>query len=137
MSEGWIVKSSVVAVKSGLPDGVADACVSFLRVVNRFPQDVQCFDTGTVYYVGLSALASQRAEALSLFPGRTVTGKGLMFILVHFPGFGQWRGRGRRRRRWWGSGGMIVCCCRDWTGGLGGGGCVGNREEVSGHSPGP
>ena len=44
----------------------------------------------------MSTLASQRAEALSLFPGGAVAGKGLMLILVPILWFGQWG-----RRRWW------------------------------------
>ena len=48
MSEGWIVKRSVVAVKSGLENGVAGTSVGLLRFFNRFSQDVQGFYAGTV-----------------------------------------------------------------------------------------
>ena len=58
MSEGWIVKRSVVAVKSGLEDGVAGASVGLLRFVDRFSQDVQGFNAGTIYHISLSTLAS-------------------------------------------------------------------------------
>ena len=104
MSEGWIVERSVVVVKSGLEDGVAGASVGLLRFVDRFSQDVQGFNAGTVNQICLSTLAIQGAEALSLFPGGTITWQGLMLILVCVLLFGQWGrggrcGWGRRRGR--------------------------------------
>ena len=35
MSEGWVVKSGVVAIKSDLPGRVAGACIGLLRCINR------------------------------------------------------------------------------------------------------
>ena len=89
MSEGWIVKRSVVAVKSGLEDGVAGTSVGLLRFFNWFSQDVQGFNAGTVNQICLSTLAIQGAGALSQSPGLAVTGQGLMLILVCVILFGQ------------------------------------------------
>ena len=65
MSQGWIIECSVVSVPSDLPGRVTGACVSLLRWVIRFSQDVQGLNAGPVYHIGLLALASQRADALS------------------------------------------------------------------------
>ena len=75
MSEGWIIKGGVVAIKSDLPGSVAGACVGLLRFINRFSQDVQGFNAGTVNQICLSTLAIQGAGALSQSPGLAVTGQ--------------------------------------------------------------
>ena len=65
MSQGRVVEGGIVSLHSGLPDWVTGACVSLLRWVIRFSQDVQGLNAGPVYHIGLLALASQRAGALS------------------------------------------------------------------------
>ena len=75
MSQLRIVEGGVVCVQPGLPDWVASACVGLLRLLDRFSQDVQGLDAGTIDNIGLSTLTSQRAEALSLLPGGTVAGE--------------------------------------------------------------
>ena len=75
MSQLRIVEGGVVCVQPCLPDGVAGACVGLLRLLDRFSQDVQGLDAGTIDNIGLSTLTSQRAEALSLLLGGTVAGE--------------------------------------------------------------
>ena len=57
VSQLRIVEGGVVCVVSGLPGGVAGACVGLLRLLDRFSQDVQCLNAGSIYDMGLSTLA--------------------------------------------------------------------------------
>ena len=65
MSQGRIVEGGVVAVKSGLKNGVAGTSVGLLRILNSFSQDVQGLNAGTINKIGLSTLACKGAGALS------------------------------------------------------------------------
>ena len=58
VSQGRVVEGGVVSVVPSLPDGVASASVSLLRLLDRFSQDVTCLDTGTINNICLSTLTS-------------------------------------------------------------------------------
>ena len=73
MSQGRIIECGVMSVPSNLPGRVTCSCVGLLRFINRFSQDVQGFNAGTVNQICLSTLAIQGAGALSQSPGLAVS----------------------------------------------------------------
>ena len=52
VSQGRVIEGGVVSVVPSLPDGVASACVGLLRLKDRFSQDVQGLDAGTIDNIG-------------------------------------------------------------------------------------